>query len=77
MTTATYEVRGMTCGHCVAAVSSELAKLPGVDDVAVDLNTGTSPSAAPNPWISSQCGRPSTRLATTSPHDSGGAEPRP
>ncbi len=40
MTTATYDVKGMTCGHCVNAVSGELAKLAGVADVAVDLDTG-------------------------------------
>ncbi len=40
MTTATYTVKGMTCGHCVNAVSGELAKLPGVTDVAVDLDAG-------------------------------------
>ncbi len=41
MTTAAYTVSGMTCGHCVGAVSSELGKLPGVRDVQVDLTTGT------------------------------------
>ena len=48
-TTNTYEVQGMTCGHCVSSVSSELTKLPGVDDVAVDLDTGkvTVTSEAP------------------------------
>lgn len=40
MTTATYTVKGMTCGHCVNAVSGEIAKLSGVTDVAVDLDTG-------------------------------------
>jgi copper ion binding protein len=40
MTTAIYEVEGMTCGHCVNAVSSEIAQLAGVSDVAVDLDTG-------------------------------------
>lgn len=40
MTTATYDVKGMTCGHCVNAVSSEIAQLPGVTDVAVDLDSG-------------------------------------
>jgi copper chaperone CopZ len=40
-TTTTYDVKGMTCGHCVAAVSGEIAGLPGVQDVAVDLGTGT------------------------------------
>jgi copper chaperone len=36
----TYTVTGMTCGHCVQAVSEELTKLPGVRGVRVDLNTG-------------------------------------
>lgn len=30
-------VAGMTCGHCVAAVTAELQKLPEVDDVSVTL----------------------------------------
>ncbi|MDG4803294.1 heavy-metal-associated domain-containing protein [Micromonospora sp. WMMD980] len=36
----TYRVTGMTCGHCVNAVSAELTALPGVTDVKVDLATG-------------------------------------
>jgi copper chaperone len=40
MTTATYTVTGMTCGHCVNAVSDEVGALPGVTAVAVDLETG-------------------------------------
>ena len=39
--TSTYSVVGMTCGHCVQAVTSELSTLPGVGDVQVDLGTGT------------------------------------
>lgn len=39
-TTTRYTVTGMTCGHCVSAVTSELTALPGVTDVAVDLVTG-------------------------------------
>ena len=35
--TQTYRVRGMTCGHCVGAVTSELHTLGTVTDVAVDL----------------------------------------
>jgi copper chaperone CopZ len=35
-----YTVAGMTCEHCVRAVSTELAKLPGVSTVDVDLATG-------------------------------------
>jgi len=40
MATTTFSVTGMTCDHCVRAVSSELAQLPGVSDVAVDLASG-------------------------------------
>ena len=32
-----YEVTGMTCGHCVAAVNEEVAKVPGVLAVEVAL----------------------------------------
>jgi copper chaperone len=35
----TYRVDGMTCEHCRAAVSSEVAKVEGVDSVDVDLAT--------------------------------------
>ena len=40
MTTVTYQVSGMTCGHCVDAVSREVGALPGVEAVDVDLATG-------------------------------------
>jgi len=40
-TSTTYRVTGMTCEHCVAAVSGEVTKLPGVTEVQVDLDTGT------------------------------------
>ena len=33
----TYRVEGMTCGHCVSAVTAELSEVPGVQDVNVDL----------------------------------------
>jgi len=39
-TTRTYRVTGMTCGHCVAAVTEEVAALDGVQDVQVELATG-------------------------------------
>jgi copper chaperone CopZ len=47
--TSTYTVTGMTCAHCVQAVTSEISGLPGVDDVQVDLASGavTVTSAAP------------------------------
>jgi copper chaperone len=49
--TNTYTVTGMTCEHCVRAVTGELSELPGVDDVKVDLGTGavTVTSDAPLP----------------------------
>lgn len=40
MTTTTYDVKGMTCSHCVNAVSTEIAMLDGVTAVAVELETG-------------------------------------
>jgi copper chaperone CopZ len=38
--TTTYEVSGMTCGHCATAVTTELRQLAGVREVSVDLTTG-------------------------------------
>ncbi len=37
MSTQTFPVTGMTCGHCVSAVTSEVSALPGVTDVQVTL----------------------------------------
>ena len=37
---ADYTVTGMTCGHCVAAVTEEVKQIPGVTDVAVTLEDG-------------------------------------
>jgi copper chaperone CopZ len=49
--TSTYTVTGMTCEHCVRAVTQELSGLPGVARVEVDLGTGaaTVTSDAPLP----------------------------
>jgi copper ion binding protein len=50
--TDTYQVSGMTCGHCVAAVTTAITELPGVTAVEVDLDSGrvaitsTDPPAA-------------------------------
>lgn len=35
-----YTVVGMTCNHCVAAVTREVQQVPGVQDVRVDLASG-------------------------------------
>ena len=40
MSTATYTVVGMTCGHCVTAVTEEVSQVPGVTAVDVDLASG-------------------------------------
>ena len=40
MTSATYQVTGMTCEHCVRAVTEELTNLGGVSDVRIDLAPG-------------------------------------
>ena len=37
---ANYTVTGMTCGHCVKAITEEVSAIEGVDDVTVDLETG-------------------------------------
>ncbi|HZO97785.1 MAG TPA: heavy-metal-associated domain-containing protein [Gaiellaceae bacterium] len=37
--TITYTVPGMHCGHCKAAVAGELAAVPGVTSVDVDLDS--------------------------------------
>jgi copper chaperone CopZ len=39
MDTALYTVPGMHCGHCEKAVKEEVAALPGVLSVAVDLES--------------------------------------
>jgi copper chaperone len=36
----TVRVEGMTCAHCVSAVTAELQALPGVTAVDVDLQAG-------------------------------------
>lgn len=49
MTTTSYQISGMTCGHCVSSVRSEVAGVPDVVDVQVDLASGrlTVTSAQP------------------------------
>ena len=40
MSTQTFDVDGMTCGHCASAVTEELKAVAGVTDVKVDLVAG-------------------------------------
>jgi len=44
MTTTTFPVTGLTCGHCVAAVTEEVSALPGVQQVDVTLVAGGTSS---------------------------------
>lgn len=46
MATSIWTVTGMTCGHCVAAVTEEVSAIEGVESVEVDLDTGVVTVAA-------------------------------
>lgn len=35
--TSTFEIAGMTCGHCVSSVTDEVSRLDGVSSVSVQL----------------------------------------
>ena len=39
-TIATYAVTGMSCQHCVDAVTAEVGRITGVEQVQIDLTTG-------------------------------------
>ena len=41
MTTTTFTVQGMTCGHCEAAVAKEVAKVAGVSAAVASADAGT------------------------------------
>ena len=41
MTTRTYSVPGISCGHCKTAIESELGPVPGVESAVVDIDTRT------------------------------------
>ena len=40
MATQVFQVSGLTCDHCVGAVTDELSTLPGVSSVRIDLVPG-------------------------------------
>jgi len=40
MNTHEFQVRGMSCGHCEAAVRGELEQVPGVETIEVSAQTG-------------------------------------
>lgn len=41
MTTRTYSVPGISCGHCKSAIEGGIAPLPDVDSVTVDIDAKT------------------------------------
>lgn len=41
MGTTTYQVTGMTCGHCEMSVREEVGQVPGVETIEVSAQTGT------------------------------------
>ena len=41
MSSSTFVVKGMTCGHCVNHVTEEVSKIPGVLSVDIVLETGS------------------------------------
>lgn len=47
-------VQGMSCGHGVNSVTSEVRKLNGVSDVEVDLSTGTVQITSRGPRASAE-----------------------
>lgn len=49
MASTTYDVKGMTCDHCVGTVREALASLPTVTDVDVDLDSGRVTVASDGP----------------------------
>jgi copper chaperone len=62
----TYDVTGLSCEHCVKAVTSELSGLQGVSGVAVDLvPDGTS-------RVSVTCSGPLAAPAVTAALDEAG-----
>lgn len=40
MGTSTYQVSGMSCGHCEGAIRAEVSAIPGVHDIEVSAATG-------------------------------------
>ena len=45
----TFQVIGMTCGHCQHAVSEEISRIPGIQGVTVDLASGSVTVTATQP----------------------------
>jgi len=46
MPTQVFKVTGMTCEHCVAAVTKEVSAIAGVESVAIELRAGADSDVA-------------------------------
>ena len=66
MSTQTFDVEGMTCGHCASAVTEELKALDGVSEVRVDLVAGGTSA------VTVEADRELTRAEVTSALDEAG-----
>ncbi|MET0468001.1 MAG: heavy-metal-associated domain-containing protein [Aeromicrobium sp.] len=66
MTTETYRVTGMTCSHCVSAVTEELTALDDVTSVDVDLVAGGTST------VTVESGRPLDAAAVAEAVDEAG-----
>lgn len=53
-TTTTYQVTGMSCGHCETAVRAEVSEIPGVKDIDVSAQTGLLVVTAEQPLEDSE-----------------------
>lgn len=49
MSTATYSVPGISCGHCETAIKGEVEPIEGVESVVVDLAAKTVTVTAADP----------------------------
>jgi len=54
MTEKTMKVPDMHCGHCKAAVESELSKLSGVKRANADVEKGTVEVSYDESWVSAE-----------------------
>ena len=48
---ATVKIKGMSCGHCVGAVTDALKGIDGLDNIVVDLENGEASYTETKPVI--------------------------
>lgn len=51
MSTAEYQVTGMTCGHCETSVREEVSHIPNIDGIEVSAQTGRLVVTASTPIL--------------------------